>query len=229
MPAAPTFTLTATLEDITGQPAGSTANPAKLQIMLCNFGLYLPAVPGNNNQTKIFIEILSTGAQISVPLWGNDDISPTGTYYAITVIDGLGRVVQSGAYLITGSGTHDLSTLTQLIPTPAPPAPPPINSELEIVTATAPPTFHANTYLAFKLTLTQSFGSSVISGGVQGNLYTFCILQDGAGGHTFTWPPNTYNMPAINLAPNALTVAVCLCDENTHFNCAGATVYDPAA
>jgi hypothetical protein len=225
----PTFTLTATLEDITGQPAGSTANPAKLLIQLCNHGLYLPAIAGDNNQTEISKEFLSTGGQIAVPLWGNDLINPAGTYYAITVIDGLGRVVQCAAYLITGSGTHDLSTLTPISQLPGPPGPPVIQSELEIVPPSNP-TFHASQYLAFKMTLNQSVGSSNISGGVPGNLYTFTILQDGSGGHSFNWPSNTYNMPPISQTPNSLTTAVCLCDENTHFNLAGgATVYDPNA
>ena len=59
-------------------------------------------------------DILFEGTLISVPLWGNDVISPSGTYYEIAVIDTLGNVVQSGIYQFTGTQTIDLSNATQI-------------------------------------------------------------------------------------------------------------------
>jgi hypothetical protein len=123
MPLTPQITLTATLADITGVDAGTAANPARLLIQLCGFGLTLPNIPGTQTLARIGEYFQDTGSGISTLLWGNDVITPTGdTYYAITVFDGEGNVVQSGAYQFTGSGTIDLSAASQILPPPAPPA-----------------------------------------------------------------------------------------------------------
>ena len=89
MPLTPQITLTATLEDITGVAAGTTANPAKLQIVLCNYGLTLPQIPGTSTIAKKTITEYSTGGEISVALWGNDVLTPvnsTGWPGAKTII-----------------------------------------------------------------------------------------------------------------------------------------------
>lgn len=117
MPLTPQITLTATLDDITGQPAGSTANPARLRIVLCGFGLTLPQIVGTATLARIVYDERSTGGQISAALWGNDVITPAGTYYAITVFDGDNNVVQCGAYRFTGTTTVDLSSAPQITPT----------------------------------------------------------------------------------------------------------------
>ena len=125
MPLTPQITLTATLEDITGVAAGTTANPAKLQIVLCNYGLTLPQIPGTSTIAKKTITESSTGGEISVALWGNDVLTPVNsTYYAITVFDGEGNVVQSGNYQFTGTQVIDLSEAPQVYPVPQPPTPP---------------------------------------------------------------------------------------------------------
>lgn len=117
MPLTPQITLTATLEDITGVAAGSTANPARIRIVLCGFGLTLPQIVGTSTIAKILHDELSTGAAISVELWGNDVIAPAGTFYAITVFDGNNNVVQCGAYRFAGTETIDLSSAQQITPT----------------------------------------------------------------------------------------------------------------
>lgn len=117
MAATPQITLTATLDDLTGAAAGSTANPSRLRIMLCGFGLTLPQIVGTSTLAKIVMDQLSTGGEITVELWGNDQITPPDTFYAITVIDGLGNVVQCGAYRFTGTQTIDLSDAEQTTPT----------------------------------------------------------------------------------------------------------------
>ena len=54
MPAAtPNITLTATLDDLTGAAAGSTANPAKLRIMLCGFNPDLPRITGTTMLARV--------------------------------------------------------------------------------------------------------------------------------------------------------------------------------
>jgi hypothetical protein len=118
----PQITLTATLEDLTGAAAGSTANPARLSIALCGFGATLPQIAGTATLAKIGpFDIPSTGATISTKLWGNDVIAPLNedgtpaTYYAITVYDGAGNVVQCAAYQFVGTLTIDLSAALPML------------------------------------------------------------------------------------------------------------------
>ena len=117
MGATPNITLTATLQDLMGEAVGSTANPAKLSIALCGFGPLLPCVIGAAMIARpgpVYIE--STDGTISFSLWGNDQITPTGTYYSVAVLDGQGNVVQCGAYQFTGSGSQDLSDAVPIVP-----------------------------------------------------------------------------------------------------------------
>jgi hypothetical protein len=120
--ATPQITLTANLQDITGNHAGTTSNPAVLRIALAGFGLTLPCIPGTSNVAQSGPEdFYDTGSGIEVQLWGNDVLQPPGTYYAITVLDGAGNIVQTGAYRFTGTETIDLSNATQITPGPPPP------------------------------------------------------------------------------------------------------------
>lgn len=64
----------------------------------------------------IYLE--STNGTFSTPIWGNDVITPAGTYYTIALLDGQGNVVQCAQYQLTGSGTQDLSNLSPIL-TPA--------------------------------------------------------------------------------------------------------------
>lgn len=121
--ATPQITLLATLDDILGAAAGSTANPAKLQIALCAYGPQPPRVSGTAMLAKVLYTILSAGSPISVTLWGNDQILPAGTFYQITIFDGENNVVQSAAYQFSGTHVYDLSTLTPFNPSPPVPAP----------------------------------------------------------------------------------------------------------
>jgi hypothetical protein len=116
----PQITLTATLLDLSGSQAGSTSNPAILRVALAGFGLTLPCVPGTANLALIGPEDYpdNGSGQITVELWGNDVINPSTTYYAITLLDGNGNIVQTGAYKFTGTQTIDLSNAPQIYPTP---------------------------------------------------------------------------------------------------------------
>jgi hypothetical protein len=117
MPTAPAITLTATLDDLTGAAAGSTANAAKLRISLCGFGPVLPKIAGTAMLARVGpFDFYSSGAQISTLIFGNDQITPPGTYYSIEILDGEDNVVQCGAYSLTGAGTQDLSNLAQIVP-----------------------------------------------------------------------------------------------------------------
>lgn len=123
MPLTPQITLTASLQDICGNHAGTTASPAVLRIALAGFGLTLPCIPGTSNVAQSGPEdFYDSGSGITTTLWGNDVLDPSGTYYAITVLDGAGNIVQTGAYSFTGTQTIDLSDADQIYPVP--PSPP---------------------------------------------------------------------------------------------------------
>lgn len=116
MPLTPQITLTAKLQDVTGSSAGSVASPAVLRIALCGFGLTLPCIVGTSNLAQVGPEdFYDTGTGISTKLWGNDVISPAGTYYAITILDGNGNILQCGMYQFTGDETIDLSSAPQIV------------------------------------------------------------------------------------------------------------------
>ena len=118
MPLTPQITLTATLLDFSGNEIGSATYPAYLRIKLCGYGQTVPCVPGVGMIGKVAsdpVNVAYEGAQISVILWGNDVISPNGTYYEIAVLDTLGNVVQSGIYQFSGTETIDLSNAGQIV------------------------------------------------------------------------------------------------------------------
>jgi hypothetical protein len=117
--ATPQITLTATLVDYSGAALGSATQPAWVRIALCNYGPTLPCIPGTANIGKVsswFVDVPYPGAQITVKLWGNDQITPAGTYYQISVLDTNRNVVQSGIYQFTGMATIDLSSAPQITP-----------------------------------------------------------------------------------------------------------------
>lgn len=120
MPLTPQITLNAKLQDISGVSAGTTANPAIMRIALAGFGLTLPCIVGTSSLVRVGPkDYLDTGSGATATLWGNDVISPAGTYYAITLLDGDGNILQCGAYRFSGTETVDLSDVPQIAPTNA--------------------------------------------------------------------------------------------------------------
>ena len=113
--ATPQITLTCTLNDLNGQPV----NRGTVTIVLFGFGAALPMVAGTAMLAKIgpVAYSLADGTfATGLKLWGNDQISPPGTYYAITIEDEKKNVVQTGIYQFTGSETIDLSNAPQVVP-----------------------------------------------------------------------------------------------------------------
>ena len=112
----PAITLTATLQDVSGNDIGSAAQPAQMRIALAGFGSQIPRIAGTSVLARVGpIYVPATGTQISTLLWGNDAITPAGTWYDIALLDQNGNVVQAGLYSIAGSGTVDLSNLAPLV------------------------------------------------------------------------------------------------------------------
>lgn len=122
MPATPNITLTATLVNLSGDAVGTAADPAKLRIALCGYGPILPEITGTATLDKpgpyFFYDIgTGIGGGSGVKLWGNDQLTPNGTFYEIAVLDGDDNVVQCGAYRFTGGPvTIDLSNAVQIVP-----------------------------------------------------------------------------------------------------------------
>lgn len=120
MPLTPAITLTANLQDILGNDIGVAAFPVKLVVNLCNFDPHLPRIVGTTMlaRTQYAVHSADGTGNVSFPIWGNDVITPSGTFYQIDILDGEGNIIQTDAYLLTGSGTIDLSTLTPYVPPP---------------------------------------------------------------------------------------------------------------
>lgn len=123
MPTTPGITLTFTLVDFEGNELGSATQPAWLRVALCNFGSNLPRIPGTaviGEVSSWFADIPYFGTPGTIDLWGNDQITPSGTYYSIAVLDTNKNVVQTQLYVFTGTTTVDLSSATPFNP-PNPP------------------------------------------------------------------------------------------------------------
>lgn len=209
MPAlTPQITLNVSLDDLQGAAAGSTANPARVLIALCNFGLQLPRIADTAMLAKIGpYEILNDGSGQPFPilLFGNDVIVPGGTYYAITILDGNGNVVQTAAYIFTGTQNVNLADLTPI----APGQPGVLGVYVVPLTGCAVSVvFDRAQGTGQSLTLTGNVTSSTAQNFTQGVIVPFFIKQDATGGRTFAWPANFLNTPAIDMSPNGVTTAM---------------------
>lgn len=205
MPATPLITLTAKLADVRNIVVGATGKPSILRITLCGFGNVLPCIPGTCNIDKPGpIDIRTTNGTISIPLFGNDVIFPANTYYAIELLDDALNAVMTGAYQFTGSGAIDLSSAPQIL------QPAQANPWLGYLalTWTGSGSLVLSGQLAktFDVTL-QANAAPTITNLVKGDRVQFIIAQDGAGGHTWTWPANVKNPPLVSTDSNAITTA----------------------
>ena len=206
----PLITLTATLDQLTGVDDVLGA----LRITLKHFGNWVPRIVGTSLVVKIqYFVRQPAGVPISIPIWGNDQITPNGTYYMIEGIDSRGNVNWCGFYVLTGSGSQDLSSLPQYDPItqPVPPLPPEIDVELLTILASNDMVFPGGEYTAFYTQLTGDVLLPTIQDMVPGNLYTFIIQQDATGNHQFVWPTNVFNGNTIYNLPSWLTFQTFVC------------------
>lgn len=107
--AIPAITLTANLQAISGT---STAG-SKLRVTLIGFGSDQPTIMGAAALSPISEDYPFQGQELSIPVWGNDVISPSGTRYMVQFIDPKGTVIAANEYKLIGAGVLDLS----LVPT----------------------------------------------------------------------------------------------------------------
>jgi hypothetical protein len=123
MPLTPQITLTVNLLDYSGAQIGSAEKPAYVRIGLANFGGFLPCIPGTGVMGKVASwsqDIEYLGTELTIALWGNDVITPGGTYYVISVLDPKRNVIQAAAYQFSGTATLDLSNLAPYLPPSTP-------------------------------------------------------------------------------------------------------------
>jgi hypothetical protein len=114
----PSVTITGNLQDLTG-----AANVGSLNFELVNFGTNVPRITGTSILAQISNPVISTAGSFSITLWGNDVITPSGTYYNVSFFNSSGGLVATIPYLFTGSGSFDISNLAPLVTTPTTPIP----------------------------------------------------------------------------------------------------------
>lgn len=213
MPLTPALTLTATLQDFEGNPDSG----AGLLITLCGYGQALPKIAGTSMLAKIGpLFVLASAGTISIPIWGNDVITPAGTYYSIATVDDKKNVVQAGIYQFTGSGTVDLSNAPQLDLQPLPPTPPtPGNGTYVIVPTSTTPVFVPQTeqVVTYDFTLTANVTASTATGFSQGQVVIFLLRIQTPGPYTFAWPGTVKNAPAVNTIAGSVSSFVFVVDS----------------
>jgi hypothetical protein len=112
----PQVTIVASMFDLLGaiQPNST------LTAQLCGYGSQVPRVAGTALIAKTSPLPVKAGVTgfISETIWGNDVITPAGTYYTFAVTDDRGNTIQLNAYQFAGVGTFDLSNTALYDPQP---------------------------------------------------------------------------------------------------------------
>lgn len=240
----PYITLTADLQDVTGAAAGTSTSPAVLRIALCGFGLTLPCIQGTSNLARVGPQdFYDDGTGLSIELWGNDQIFPSGTYYAITLLDSDGNILQCGAYQFIGAQTIDLSNAPQIYPVgPSSPNLIPVFTNppgAELQTIDGSITIDGNLIVTGTISggglvivpivagVAEFDGShgnsqsltltqnvtSTAANFIAGATIMTLVKQNATGGWTMTWPANFVNSPEVNPAPLGATAQIWMKDE----------------
>ena len=203
------ITLTATLDSIIGAAGVS----GFLEITLCNFGL-IPPSADDVMLADAGVPQIQTAAQAAagIKLFGNDQITPAGTYYSIAILDQNKNVIQAANYLLTGGpATVDLSTLVPVI-VPAPGTP---SGYVVINPATGNVFLRTSGWagpIVFDLTLT---GNAILipSGFFPGQLVQLIIRQNAVGGWTCLFNIEFKNAAAVQVGANSVSTQSCVADD----------------
>lgn len=225
-------TITGTLETI----LGSEAVDGTIEVALCGYGSRVPRMNGQALAARITDSAVTVDVDgtFEFEVTGNDQIAPAGTYYTVTVKDDNGDTVQVNAYqFLSTTPTYDLNLIDPYDPNqPPPPLPPLLSNNLDLVAGDVDAHFDGGTVTSWKIILTQDVNQAYLTNILPGNLYTFIIVQDAAGGHFFQWPSGPppaglHNGPYINQAPNATTIQTFVADENSQMYPIGPATYFP--
>lgn len=212
-PDQPGITLVFDLMDYSGAEIGSATQPAYLRIVLAGFGAVLPRVDGTAMIGKVVswpgdIPYLGAGPQ-QVNLWGNDVITPLGTYYCISVLDDKKNVIQSGEYQFTGRQFIDLSQVVPMAPSPG------WVNTAGIITVNFQPNLilpgTGSQMSIYEVTLTGDVTSNTFASLTPG-IIIFEIHQDSVGNHNWIWPAIVQGGEQISLAPFSVSTQQFLYD-----------------
>jgi len=209
-------TITGTLQSIVDEQA----NQGTVEVALCNYGAQVPRIDGAGLGALITDRspAVADDGSFSFTVEGNDHILPANTYYTVTVKDDNGDIVQCNAYQFTEGSDYDLNETEPFDPSDAPPPgiPPLLENLLESLPFSSTPVFDGAMFQGWEILLTGDVTGGTIANMQPGNLYTFIIVQDGTGGHRFTWPFNVFNASPINPDPNGYTIQTFVADEFSH-------------
>jgi hypothetical protein len=213
----------------------AAANDAHVQgtvdVMLCGYGSQVPRVNGQSLVGRITtMSILAdVDGLFTIQLAGNDQIVPAGTYYTITIRDENGDIAQVNAYrFLSSTSSYDLNLIDPYDPNqPPPPLPPLITNLLQIVAPANDMVFDGSIYTSFQTTLPGTATEPVFQDMVPGNLYTFIIIQDAAGGHDFVWAANVHNAMPVNPVPNGRLIQTFVAESDGSLWAIAAGTYWP--
>jgi hypothetical protein len=211
MPVSPNITLAGNLVDASGNPLAG----GSLYVQLCSYGSQIPTVQqsGVIAQTNYIPTISGTGAY-SFSLYGNDQITPAGSYYVMLVRDASNNVVQCSAFRFIGTQTVDLANVSPFNPVPPPvPSIPPWLVTIPFSALALFPAIPAG-YVMYEMTLTGVVTASEIQGTYPGQIVGLTIIQDSVGNHPFALPPNALTAEPVSLAPNAITTYCFIVQQN---------------
>lgn len=205
------ITVTGSLQDL----SGGAVNNGSLLMQLCGVGGALPRVAGTAMLAQSGPkEIDCPTGTFSFQIYGNDVITPAGTFYTVQVLDPNGNVVQVGAYQFSGGGSQDLSTVAPYVPVAVVTPPVTINGNLAVFSFSATPAFDGSAATGFELTLTGNVTAPTMTNVHVGAIYTFVIIQDSVGGRTFAWPANVVNATVPDATPFAISVQAFIARAN---------------
>ena len=91
--------------------SGPTVTGCKLRVTLVNYGSMSPVVLGTCILNPLSLTTPFVNGALSVSLYGNDAIFPSGTRYLVETIDSKHNVTSADEYELFGTSTLDLSLL----------------------------------------------------------------------------------------------------------------------
>jgi hypothetical protein len=194
-----------------------------VEVALCGYGNTVPQLNGAGLAARVTDKSAEVGSEgtFSFELTGNDKIQPDGTYYTIIVRDDNGDAVQINAYRFLDDLDYDLDDADPIDPD----QPAPAGGIYVVPISFSNTLFDNNKGTGQSLTLTHAVAGSTAINFVQGAAVPFIIKQDATGGRIFVWPPNFFNPPGINPAPNGVTTSLWYLSADGNFYQQGAAVW----
>src|ERR1051326_255142 len=146
----------------------------------------------------------------SCKIWSNAELQPQ-TQYNVTFYDQNNARLSSALWQFdqAAGSTVDIGTMTTITQGGASVSFP---FGQQSQTSPAAMSFSASSFNQFLTNMTTNVSSSSMVGGIPGAHYVFIFVQDGTGGHTFSWPANVIDPEAIDTAPNAV------CEQTFYFD-----------